>query len=70
LVVAFTTAWVEALNRIVSTSKSEDVWFMDGPYAVELSMSDPEMVEAGFVHDQLKGKAFCSRPVHKRESLF
>lgn len=70
LVVAFTSAWIEALIRIASNSKSEQVWFIDGPYAVDLSISDLGMVEARFVHDQLKGKSLLQSSSATKEHLF
>jgi len=69
LVVAFARAWIEALIRIASTSDREHVWFMDGPYAVDLSVSDVGTVEARFVHSRLKGDSLLQSTTVAMEDL-
>jgi hypothetical protein len=44
--VVFLDAWVRSLLRLVrKESKGERVYFMEGPYCVDLSWVDPETVE-------------------------
>ncbi len=53
---AFARAWLEAMIRIASGStKTETVWFMDGPYTVEVSATNPGIVEMKFIHSPQKG---------------
>jgi hypothetical protein len=69
LAVAFSRAWVEALVRMASKSNKERVWFMDGPYAVDLSTGAAGKLNATFVHNGLKGESVVESAIGTIESL-
>ncbi len=53
MVVPFSSAWLEALTRIASGSTDrETVWFMDGPFRLDLSMTSSGLLEITFVHKE------------------
>jgi hypothetical protein len=53
----FSYAWLNAVMRIASgVSDSETVFFMDGPYVVELKAERPGFVYVHFFEDRPQGK--------------
>jgi hypothetical protein len=53
LIAAFTTAWLEALTRIATGSvASNRIWFMDGPFAVDVSASGHGVLKVTFLHKE------------------
>jgi hypothetical protein len=53
----FSFAWLNAIMRIITAkSKAESIFFMDGPYVIELSSKNPGFVDVLFVEDRPKGK--------------
>jgi hypothetical protein len=53
LVAAFVVAWLEGLLRVAEgICKKERVHFLDGPFAVDISMSQKGLVNLSFVHEE------------------
>ena len=53
LIVAFTTTWLEALTRIaVGSVASDRIWFMDGPFAIDVSASGRGLLKVTFLHKE------------------
>jgi hypothetical protein len=51
MALAFSTAWLGALIQIVLKSNAQEtVWFMDGPFAVNLASAGSRLAELSFVH--------------------
>src|SRR6478609_372025 len=51
MVVAFSSAWLEALIRIANRStKRETVWFLDGPFSISLFAASEHVLEISFLH--------------------
>lgn len=54
LVAGFAAAWLDALIRIAGGSKTQErVWFMDGPFAVEvLANNAHDLLKVTFLHKE------------------
>jgi hypothetical protein len=53
LVAAFVAGWLEALLRVTTgTVESHRVSFLDGPYAVDISMPQKGLANLSFVHNE------------------
>jgi hypothetical protein len=54
LVVVVTNAWIEGLLQITEgTKETTKVFFMDGPLAVNISLSGPGLVKLDFIHKDI-----------------
>ncbi len=70
LVVAFSSAWLNALIRIATGSaRRESVWFMDGPFRLDLCANAPEQVQISFVRTQLQGESVLQTATASTEGL-
>ena len=51
LVVAFAAGWLDGLRRVTQgISEKERAYFLDGPFALDLSMSQKGFLDLSFVH--------------------
>lgn len=54
MVIAFELAWLRALlNLARGSSASERVWFLDGPFAVDISLKEAGVAELDFIHKEV-----------------
>jgi hypothetical protein len=55
LVAGFSTAWLDALTRIaVGKASEERVWFMDGPFAIDISVRDQGLLRLALFHKDIQ----------------
>jgi hypothetical protein len=53
LVAAFVAAWLDGLFLVTTgTAESQRVHFLDGPFAVDISMAQKGLVSLSFVHNE------------------
>jgi hypothetical protein len=53
LIAGFLTAWLEALTRIaIGSATQERVWFMDGPFCVDISVNGKSFLSVTFLHKE------------------
>ena len=55
LVAGFLTTWLDALTRIATgTAAERRVWFMDGPFAIDISAHNHGDVRMKFLHKEIQ----------------